>query len=150
MDADFCFLFGNHNAPEDCRSAVLDALEKCYTENNIKCYVVVMYGNFDRIGRFALKMFKKQHSDIALYLLTPYHPYQRPIEVPQGFDATYYPPEQEKALPQFAIVKANEYCAKNCSAAICYVKNPGNSRKILEKQKRRAEIPIYNVAENIE
>ena len=147
MDADFCFLFGSSHAPESCRAAVVEALEKCYAEHNIRCFVVGGYGNFDSIGISSLREFKKIYGDIVLLLLTPYHPYVRPVDPPRDFDGTYYPPGQEDALPQYAIVKANEFCIKNCAAAICYPSGVGNTRKLYEKIQKR-KIPIYNLKEN--
>ncbi len=146
MDAGFCFLFGNRQAPDCCRPAVMEALEKCYVEHGLRCFIVGMHGNFDQIAISALREFKKRHGDVSLLMLTPYHPFDCPTEAPGGFDGTYYPPGQEDALPKFAIVKANAYCVKNCAAAICYAKQPGNSRELLARLQRRTNIPCFNVA----
>ena len=34
---------------------------------------------------------KRFHSDMRLTLLLPYHPAERPIPTPDGFDSTFYP-----------------------------------------------------------
>lgn len=41
---------------------------------------------------------KITHPEISLFLLLPYHPAERPIDLPLGFDGSFYPPGMEKYL----------------------------------------------------
>lgn len=50
---------------------------------------------------------KRQHLQIAMVLLLLYHPTERPIEKPKGFDITDYPSNTEKFPHRLAIVRAN-------------------------------------------
>ena len=96
-----CFLFGHSDAPQDIQSAIEAAVQRQYLNYGICQYYVGAYGSFDRLAASALKTVKKQYQDISLYLLLPYHPAERPMETPEGFDGTFYPP-LEKALGPYA------------------------------------------------
>lgn len=50
------------------------------------------YGGFGRLAAGAVIRAKRSHPHITLELLLPYHPSERPIEPPNGFDGTFYPP----------------------------------------------------------
>lgn len=52
-------------------------------------FIVGQYGGFDKLAARAVIDAKKTHLEVTLTLLLPYHPAERPIEVPQGFDGTY-------------------------------------------------------------
>ena len=63
---------------------------------------------------------KERHPDITLSMLIPYHPAERPIELPQGFDNTFYPPGMEKVPRRLAIVRANRYTVDHVDYLIAY------------------------------
>ena len=48
-----------------------------------------------------VKAAKKRHPEVTLTLLLHYHPYDRPIPTPDGFDSTFYPPGME-TVPKWA------------------------------------------------
>ena len=77
---------------------------------------------------------KKAHPGLRLVLLLPYHPAERPVALPRGFDASFYPPGMEKVPRRLAIVRANEYMARHCDVLICYAllenSNPGKIIRI--------------------
>ena len=117
--------------------------------HGIRQYYVGSYGSFDRMAASALKAVKKRYQDISLYLLLPYHPAERPVETPEGFDGTFYPP-LEKVPRRYAIVKANRYMIETCDRVLCYVNHIGNTRTLLEYARRRAkkgELSVENLAE---
>ena len=58
-------------------------------------FIVGGYGEFDRLAAKVLRVAKDNHPQITLSLLLPYHPSERPIKKPEGFDATVYPPGME-------------------------------------------------------
>lgn len=96
-----------------------------------------------------LRTQKKRFTDIHLYLLLSYHPAEHPIEIPDGFDGSYYPPLHN--IPRrFAIVQANRHLVDSCDTLICYVNHCGNSRKLLQyacQQTRKRPVLIENLAE---
>jgi hypothetical protein len=83
-------------------------------------------------------------------LLLSYHPAERPVDLTDGFNNSYYPP-LENVPRQYAIVRANRYMVDTADTIICYVKHIGNTRNLLEYAQRRQKkegLPIENVAEN--
>ena len=85
--------------------------------------------NFKFLG-FALG--KRSYPFILLMLVLPYHPAERPVPVPEGFDGTYYPEGMETVPRRYAIVRANRKMVENVDWLIAYVCHlASNSRSIL-------------------
>lgn len=143
-----CFMFGHADAPDTIMPKLGDAVEKCYS-SGISRFYVGNRGRFDRLAAAAVNRAKQRHPDIMLYLLLAYHPAERPVDLWNGFDGSYYPP-LEGAPRQYTIVKANRYMVNTADAIICYVYHVGNTRNLLEyAQKRKKDgVHIENVAEN--
>ena len=71
-------------------------------------------------------------------MLIPYHPAERPIEAPPGFDNTFYPPGMEKVPRQLAILRANRYMVDHADYLVAYVWHPAsNARDLVEYAKKR-------------
>lgn len=70
-------------------------------------FFVGQYGRFDVLTARVVKDAKKRHPEVTLTLLLPYHPYVQPIQVPEGFDGSFYPPGMEIVPQKLAIVRAN-------------------------------------------
>ena len=89
---------------------------------------------------------KDRYPGITLSMLIPYHPAERPMEPPQGFDNTFYPPGMEKVPRKLAIVRANRYMVDHVDYLIAYVWHPAsNARNLVEyaqKQKRKNIVQI--------
>ena len=64
-------------------------IERLITEENVRYFYVGGYGRFDQIAATAVKHAKKKYPEITLMLVLPYHPAERPIEKPPGYDGTY-------------------------------------------------------------
>lgn len=148
MNNKICFLFGHGDCPDNILLRLEQAIENCYTKKNVRCFYVGNRGRFDALASTAVKRAKLQHRDIGLYLLLAYHPSERPVALPPGFDGTYYPP-LEDVPRQFAIVRANQHMADSADYVICYVCHIGNARNLLEYVQRRQNVSIENVADNI-
>lgn len=144
-----CFLFGHRDAPASIQSKIEEAVERHYLEHGVGHFVVGRYGNFDRMAAGAVKAVKQRHSDICLSLLLPYHPAERPVETPPGFDGTLYPEGMDSVPRKFAIVRANQYMVKNADTVICYVKHFGNTRALLERAQKRSDVYVENLAEEV-
>lgn len=66
-------------------------------------------------------------------MLIPYHPAERPVETPPGFDGTFYPLGMESVPRKFAIVQANRYMIDHVDYLIAYVWHPAsNARNLLD------------------
>ena len=128
-----CFFIGHREADERLLPILTAAIERLITEEQVLFFYVGGYGGFDSIAATAVKRTKLHHPEITLMLVLPYHPGERPIETPYGFDGTYYPEGLEKVPRRYAIVRANEIMAKQSDWLISYVHHgASNSRRILE------------------
>ena len=148
-----CFFIGHRDAPGSLLPLLTEAVERHITEYGVTDFVVGQYGNFDRLAAQAVKDAKKRRQGVTLSLLLPYHPFDRPIPVPDGFDGTFYPPGMETVPKRAAIVRANRYMMENSRFLICYSKgNVGNTRQLVEAALRREKkdlIRVENLAEKL-
>ena len=133
-----CFSIGHREASSEILPALRDIVEQHIVEYGVTEFIVGHYGGFDRIAAKAVIAAKKQHPEITLSMLIPYHPAERPVELPSGFDNTFYPPGMEKVPRRLAIVRANRYMVDHAGYLIAYAWHPAsNARNLLEYAKRR-------------
>ena len=145
-----CFFIGHREANESLLPGLELEIERLITQEQVRYFYTGGYGGFDGIAATAVKKAKKKYPDITLMLVLPYHPAQRSIEAPPGFDGTYYPEDLERTPRPFAIVKANQLMVDTCDWLVCYVRHgASNSRNLLEYARRRENkglIHIINIA----
>lgn len=142
-----CFFLGHRDAPESIREALDNAIERHITEYGVTEFFVGHYGRFDRMAQAALVQAKESHPEISVRLLIPYHPTERPVSAPEGFNGTFYPPGMERVPRQLAIPRANRYMIDHCDYLIAYVWHAAsNARELLEYARKRGVI-IENLAE---
>ena len=106
-------------------------------------------GNFDRLAATVLRLLKKLHPDMELYLILAYHPGERRVDIPGNFDGSFYPPIGNVPRP-YRIVSANQYMADQAHSIICYVNHIGNTRDLLNyacRRQRPWRERIDNIAE---
>ena len=138
MDNKRCFLIGHHDAPESIYPALRKEIERHITELGVTEFIVGHYGNFDRMAARALATAKQMHPEISLWLLLPYHPAEQKVEVPKGFDGSFYPEGLEKTPRRVAIVRANRYVIDYVHFLIAYIRYPGsNTQKLFEYAKKK-------------
>lgn len=138
MQTSTCFFIGHREAPEALLLLLMDEVERHITEYGVTSFVVGHYGHFDALAARAVKTAKQRHPEVTLTLLLPYHPFDRPIPTPEGYDGTFYPPGMETVPRRAAIVKANRYMVAHSSHLIAYVWHAAsNARDILEYAQRR-------------
>ena len=141
-----CFFIGHRETPDSIFEQLEATVEKHIVQYGVTDFIVGQYGAFDRLAAAAVKKAKKHHKSVTLSLLLPYHPYDRPVQIPPGFDATFYPPGMERVPKRFAIVKANQYMVNHSDFMIAYVRHPAsNARNLLEYAEKRS-IRIENLA----
>lgn len=92
-----CFFIGHRETPDRVYPTLLETIERHITEYGVSEFVVGRYGNFDRLVIWALSQAKRAHPDITLMLMTPYYPVNRKVDLPEAFDALFYPPDLETA-----------------------------------------------------
>ena len=90
-----CFFIGHRETPDRVYPTLLETIERHITEYGVSEFVVGRYGNFDRLVIRALSQAKRAHPDITLMLMTPYYPVNRKVDLPEAFDALFYPPDLE-------------------------------------------------------
>jgi len=151
-----CFFIGHSEIFTSISDALEKEIERHITDYSVREFIVGTYGDFDRLTAHALYNAKKRHPGIVLLCLSPYHPADRRIQVPEGFDSLFYPPIMENVPKRYAIVRANRYMIDTTDYLIAYVwKAASNSREILEyalKREKRGLIHVtqlYTVREGI-
>lgn len=146
-----CFFIGHREADDELLPALTAAVERHITEYGVTSFMVGRYGNFDKLAARAVIDAKKRHPEVTLTLLLPYHPFDRPIPAPKGFDGTFYPPGMEIVPKRVAIVRANRYMMEHSSHLIAYVWHPAsNARNLLEyvqTRERNGLLHIENLAD---
>lgn len=146
-----CFFIGHREANEELSQKLEETVCRLITKENVDLFYVGGYGGFDRVAAGAVKKVKKEFPDIALFLVIPYHPAERPVEIPYGFDGTYYPEGLEGTPRRYAISRANRLLLDSSDWFVCYVKHgASNAQKLYEYAKRREKkglIQIENLAD---
>ena len=147
-----CFFIGHRESDERLLPRLEWEINRLIVEENVRYFYVGGYGGFDRIAATAVKHAKQKYPDITLMLVLPYHPAERPIDTPNGFDGTYYPDGLENTPRRYAIVRTNKIMVNTCDWLVCYVRHgASNSRNLLEYAQRRANkglIQIKNIYES--
>lgn len=139
MKLGICFFIGHREAGGELIPALDEAVERHITEYGVTSFMVGHYGNFDKLAARAVIDAKKRHPEVTLTLLLPYHPFDRPIPTPEGFDGTFYPPGMETVPKRIAIVRANRYMVENSSHLIAYAWHPASNALELVEYAQRME-----------
>ena len=141
-----CFFIGHREAGGELIPALAEAVERHITEYGVTSFMVGHYGNFDKLAARAVIDAKKRHPEVTLTLLLPYHPFDRPIPTPEGFDGTFYPPGMETVPRRAAIVRANHYMVDNSTHLIAYAWHPAsNARELVEYAQRMGHRGLLHV-----
>lgn len=143
-----CFFIGHRETSPDILPALISVVEQHIVNHDVREFFVGNYGNFDRLAASAVISVKERHPEITLSMLIPYHPAERPIEPPHGFDNTFYPPGMESIPRRFAIVRANRYMVDHVNYLIAYAWHPAsNARELVEYAKKRERRNLITVTE---
>ena len=115
-------------------------------EYGVTEFIVGHYGGFDRLAASAVKEAKRFYPEVKLTLLLSYHPAERPIPTPDGFDGTFYPPGMESVPRKIAIVRANRYVVDHVDYLIAYAWHPAsNARELVEYAARNKRVIVTNI-----
>ena len=138
MNGKSCFFIGHRDASQEILPALEEAIEKHIVDYGVTEFLVGGYGGFDRLAASAVIRAKQCYPQISLALVLPYHPAERPVKKPDGFDNTYYPEGMEKVPRRLAIVRANRYVVDHVDYLIAYVwHTASNARDLVEYAQRR-------------
>lgn len=109
------------------------AVEQHIVEYGVTEFIVGHYGGFDCLAASAVKEAKRFYPEVKLALLLPYHPAERPIPTPDGFDGTFYLPGMESVPSKAAIIRANRYVVDHVDYLIAYTWHPAsNAQELVE------------------
>ena len=141
-----CFFIGHREASLEVLPALTETIEHHIVNHGVTEFIVGNYGGFDHMAAKAVIAAKVRHPGITLSMLIPYHPAERPMEPPPGFDNTFYPPGMEKVPRRLAIVRANRYMVDHVDYLIAYAWHPAsNARDLVEYAKKREQRNIISV-----
>lgn len=136
-----CFFIGHRNTPSELLPVLEQTIEHHIQAYGVTEFIAGRYGDFDHLAARAVIALKSKYPQITLSLLIPYHPAERPIEKPAGFDNTFYPPGMEKVPRKFAIVRANLYMVNHVDYLIAYAWHPAsNARNLMEYAQKRSVV----------
>ena len=131
-----CFFIGHREAPENIYPELARTVEQLI-EQGVTEFYVGHYGNFDRLAARAVIAAKQRHPEVRLTMLLPYHPAEREVILPSGFDSSLYPPGMENVPRRFAIARANRWMVEHCTHLVAYVTHPAsNAGKVVEWGRR--------------
>ena len=140
------FCIGHREASGEILPVLASVIKTHILEFGVTEFIVGSYGGFDRLAASALAEAKERHPEIVLLLLVPYHPGERPMEKPKGFDNTYYPPGLERVPRRYVIARANRYVVDYVDHLIAYAWHPAsNARGLVEYARRREEKGLIKV-----
>lgn len=146
-----CFFIGHREADESILPRLRETVGRLIVEENVGYFYVGNHGGFDRLAAHAVMEVKRHHQDITLTLVLSCHPGERPVELPEGFDGSFYPEGLENVPRRYALVRANRIMVDICDWLVCYVwHTASNSKNLLEYARRREKkgwIKIENLAE---
>jgi len=141
-----CFFIGHRDAESGLMPQIEAAVSRHITEYGVTEFVVGQYGSFDRMAARAVINAKRHYPNITLYILLPYHPSERTVNAPDGYDDTFYPPGMENVPRKLAIVRANKYMVDNCDFLIAYVWHPAsNAQNLLDYAYSRMQRGLIRV-----
>ena len=146
-----CFFIGHREADERLLPRLELVIDRLIADEKVRYFYVGGYGGFDRITATAVKRAKQKYPDITLVLVLPYHPAERTVPTPDGFDGTYHPEGLENTPRRYAIVRTNQIMVDTSDWLVCYVQHgASNSRNLLAYARRREEkglIQVINIGE---
>ena len=146
MQGRSCFFIGHREAPEDIAAYLASEVRRHITELGVTEFVVGHYGRFDSMAGQAVIAAKREFPYIRLLLLIPYHPAEAQVDLPEGYDGTYYPPGMESVPRRFAIVRANRYMVDHTDYLIAYAWHPAsNARELVEYAEARQKRGLMQV-----
>lgn len=119
MNNQRCFFIGHRDAPSELYPSIFSAVEEHNVQYSVTEFLVGQYDAFDRMAARAVIQPKEKYPDVKLTHLLPYHPGERNVELPDGFDGSLYPVGQETVPKRLAIVRANQYAVKHSGVSDC-------------------------------
>ena len=145
-----CYFIGHRDAREDIRQLLHDTIHKHIIEYGVTEFYVGSHGRFDSMTAGALVEMKKKHPHIMIYVVLAYHPALRKVNIPDGFDGSYFPEGQERSSMRYAIPRLNRRMVREADYLIAYVwKITDGSYNLMHyarTQEKKGQLTITNLA----
>ncbi len=143
MKEQICFLIGHRECDDTWQPALQMTVEKHITEYGVFNFLVGHYGGFDQLAAQSVIRAKVRYPQVRLWLLLPYHPAERPMVLPAGFDGFVYPLGMETVPRRLSILRANRYAVERSDWLIAGIWHPAsNAAKVVDYAQRRGGIHI--------
>ena len=144
-----CAFFGHRDTMVS--SALEDGLTEVVRElilKGVDTFWLCEQGTFDMMTRFVMKELRVRYPWIRLFLFVAYLPSEAKSDwmYEQDYDLMY-PDELRKVPPQIAILKRNEYIAKNADYIVCYIIHKYGGAYQAVKKAEKYEKKIINLAD---
>lgn len=138
MQEKLCFLIGHREADATLYGVLYREIERHIREWGATDFLVGHYGGFDRVAVRVLQDIRRCYPQMRPFLLLPYHPARQPVEIPAGFEGSWYPPGMEEVPRRYAIVRANRCAVERAHYLIAGVWHPAsNAQKLVDYARRR-------------
>lgn len=140
-----CFFIGHRDAPQELLPLIKAKVEQLITEHGVTSFLVGNHGHFDALAAEAVISAKERHDGLQLYRLLAYHPAERTVDLPKGFDGSYYPDGMQRVPHRFAIDRVNRIAATESDYIIAYAIYPGCAKNISDyaiRQKGAAYVTL--------
>lgn len=141
-----CFFIGHRDAPSHLLEKLMETVQNYILNFDVTAFYVGNYGRFDHMAAKAVIEAKKKYPSITLYMLIPYHPSERKVRLPSGFNDFLYPMGMETTPRRVAIVRANRYMIDHVDYLIAYAWQPGGNAVKMVKYAENKGIPLINIA----
>ena len=133
--------FGHRSVSDgkELERRVLQTLEEICDPAEAHTFYCGGYGAFDSLCARACRAFKQESPKSEVILVLPYLNRAEALPAKSVYDGTIYPPLEGVPL-RFAILRRNEWMAKQADVVIAYVKTCGGAEKSLayaERLKKR-------------
>ena len=124
----------------------LTAIERHIVDFGVDSFVVGNYGRFDRMSQSALVRAKNRRPDISIRMAIAYHPALVRVELPEGFDGSYFPAGQESVPRRAAIPRLNRTLVDESEFLIAYVRFiSGGSYNVMEYARKREKRGLLHI-----
>ncbi len=148
-----CFFIGHRDTGDELRPLLVEAVERHISEHGVTDFFVGDHGRFDSMAAAAVAEAKARHPEVRLTLVLAYHPAERPVRAPNGFDAVYYPWESERIHKRYAIVKTNRHMVQTCDYLIANAWHHfGGTGQIIDharKREMKGLIKVTNLSQRL-
>ena len=147
-----CFFLGQEKIPASLRPLLVNTIRRHITEEGVRLFIVGSHGKFNHMAAVVLSELKNEYPDIENQMALAYHPSIKQVKLPDGFDESFYPEEQELSPLRRAIPSLNRGMIRLVDYLIAYVEEDSadGAQKIFQYAKslqKTKQLAIANIAE---